>query len=310
MRNLEGAVPKLQPKVSSFQAVPHTAYKQKGTNSVCLAIRSPSTQTVSPIERKSEPASQNLFSGYFGPTAFSSIFDENKDKLGDGIQISRDAETYTPQNEALQSHTLFMLAGGEVRDAQRVCLGVSVLRTLPDQTTCKFLLDWYFRLFNKCLLHKPSIMEFANSLWGIYGKQLKEPRRLKNLEEISQALCRNAEKPVGDDVEDYESWIRLFSGENLRWESLGCVLAAIISAILSLPDGDAFFCTQKGQRANRKLFALELKDCVQACIILSSYMDNLNVQMVALLAKNLVMTTVLSGDTSESIISYYMDYWV
>lgn len=40
---------------------------------------------------------------------------------------------------------------------------------------------------------------------------------------------------------------------------------------------------------------MEMKDCVQACVTLSNYMELINMQMVALLAKNMILQTVLSG---------------
>ena len=45
---------------------------------------------------------------------------------------------------------------------------------------------------------------------------------------------------------------------------------------------------------------MEMKDCVQACVTLSNYMDLINMQMVSLLAKNMILQTVLSGDTCGS----------
>lgn len=87
---------------------------------------------------------------------------------------------------------------------------------------------------------------------------------------------------------------------NLRWESLGGVYGSLTTAILSLPERDAFFTTQRGDRRNRRNFSVELKDCVQACITLSNYMDLINPQMVNLLVKNLILQTVISGDASKS----------
>jgi hypothetical protein len=250
------------------------------------------------------PKSKSGFPGYFGPTAFSSVFDENQDDLGHNIPVNSDTEPDSMANEDVRSHT-YTILGSESRCAPRISLGINVLRALPDHSTCKFLMDFYGKKFKECVFHKPSIMEFANSMWTIHAKQLEEPRRQQDLETFSRVLCTRSETSVCYESETYKSWLRVFSGENLRWESIGSIFAAIISAILSLPERDAFFCTQNGQRANRKNFAVEMKDCLQACITLASYMDNLNVLMVGLLAKNLILSTVLSGDTSEFIFAVY-----
>lgn len=86
----------------------------------------------------------------------------------------------------------------------------------------------------------------------------------------------------------------------MRWESLGGVYGALTTAILSLPERDAFFSTQRGDRRNRRNFSVEMKECVQACVTLSNYMDLINSTMVSLLVKNLILQTVISGDASKS----------
>jgi hypothetical protein len=141
-------------------------------------------------------------------------------------------------------------------------------------------------------------MKTASSLWTTFGRQLKEPRRQDDLEGLSAILCKNNETALPE-YEDYQPWLESFTGTNLRWETLGSVFAALTTATLSLPERDAFFCTQRGPRSNRKEFAVEMKDCVQACVILSNYQDLINIQMVSLLVKNLILQTVISGDTSE-----------
>ena len=183
-----------------------------------------------------------------------------------------------------------------------MALGVKVLRSLPDKATCNFLLEWYFEKCHECAFHKPSVMETASSIWTTFGKKLKESPRLDDLEEISAILCKNNETALPE-FEDYKPWLDSFTGMKMRWESLGSVFAALTTATLSLPERDAFFCTQRGARSNRKQFAVEMKDCVQACVTLSNYQDLINMQMVSLLVKNLILQTVISGDTSKLLIS-------
>ena len=183
--------------------------------------------------------------------------------------------------ESLQFPTFLMLAGKEPQGSPRVALGAKVLSALPDQQTCRFLLSWYQEKCRGCCLPKESDVALANSLWTTYARQLAEPRRPEDLEAISTILCKNAEKEL-EEFEDWDQWFRSCSGTNLRWETVGCIFGALTSAVLSLPERDSFFSTQQGERRSRRNLSMELKDCVQACIPLSNYMDLINLPMVAL----------------------------
>jgi hypothetical protein len=191
-----------------------------------------------------------------------------------------------------------MLAGTDYKGSPRAALGVKLLRLLPDKTTFNFLLEWYNEKCHECSFHKPSVIDTARSFWTTFGKQLKEPRRQDDLEEISAILCKNNETALPE-YEDYAPWLNSFTGMNVRWEALGSIFGVLTSAILSLQERDAFFCCQRGIRSNRKQFAMEMKECVQACITLSNFQDLINMQMVSLLTKNLILQTVISGDTSK-----------
>lgn len=86
-------------------------------------------------------------------------------------------------------------------------------------------------------------MAMASSLWSTFGKQLKDPRRLDDIQEISATICKNNETALPEH-EDYQPWLESFTGMNLRWETVGSVFAALTTALLSLPERDAFFCSR------------------------------------------------------------------
>lgn len=111
-------------------------------------------------------------------------------------------------------------------------------------------------------------------------------------------LCANAEKAL-EEKDDYVDWIGTVTGKNLRWEMVGQVYGALCGSILSLGEKDPFFGTQEGERRDRRRFAVEMKECTQACVTLSNFVDLINLPMVCLLVKNLVLQTVISGDACE-----------
>jgi hypothetical protein len=275
--------------------------------SAAPSIASPALSPTQIFKEVRSPVSSGPFiksGGFFGPTNFSAVFLENRDNLVSGneeMQISNDSEDPPPPSASLQSQTFLMLAGGDCEYNPRVELGAKVLRALPDKNTCNFLLEWYYEKCHECILFKHTVMSCAKSLWQTHGSFLNEPRTTENLHRTSVILCKNSttvlEEPDGSG--EYYKWLDSFTGSNMRWETIGIVFACLVTATLSLPERDGFFCTQRGDRRDRKLFAVEMKDCVQACITLSNWKDLINLPMVGLLAKNLILQTVISGDTSK-----------
>ncbi|KAH8804786.1 hypothetical protein F5884DRAFT_822734 [Xylogone sp. PMI_703] len=238
--------------------------------------------------------------GFFGPTAFSAVFSENQENFENDLHVVNPTDI-PPNNgfsyESIQPQTFLMLGGAGHPGSARVVLGAKVLRQLPDERTFQFLINYYRERMSECILHKPSVLFCANSLWKTFGEVLAEPRRPGKLEEVSALLCKNAETAL-EDYDDYEKYLESFSGMNMRWEIVGQVFCVLTTALLSLSERDPFFISQDGLRSNRKYFASEMKDAVQACITLSNYMDLMNVPMVALLAKNMILSTIIHGDTS------------
>ncbi|TVY46496.1 hypothetical protein LOCC1_G001894 [Lachnellula occidentalis] len=278
--------------------------------SVAVSITSPEVSTTllaqTPKDLRS-PATSGPFiksGGFFGPTNFSAVFLENRDNLVSGneeMQISNDSEEPPLPSESLQSQTFLMLATGRSADCSpRVELGAKVLRSLPDKSTCNFLLGWYYEKCHECIGYNDVIMSCARSVWQTFDSSLAEPTP-ENMQHVSAILCENSKKvleePTGSE-NLYSRWLDSFCGSNMRWETVGLVFAGLAQATLSLPERDAIFCTQIGNRKDRKAFAVEMKECVQACITLSNWMDLINLPMVTLLSRNLVLQTVISGDTS------------
>ncbi|KAM3077180.1 hypothetical protein ACMFMG_003356 [Clarireedia jacksonii] len=222
-----------------------------------------SGQLLSPPECRTPIESGRIQSGgFFGPTNYSAVFVENSDNIGNDIQLSNDSDTL-PLYDTLQAQNFLMLPSNEFRGSPRIALGVRILRLLPDQKTCNFLMEWNFDRNCHAIPSRYVIMTMAQSIWSMWGKELQEPRNTEDLERISAHLCKNSESPL-QEVEDYEPWIAATTGANLRWEAVGLVFSAICFAVVGHSERDAFYTTQSGPRRDRRHFALELKDCVQS----------------------------------------------
>lgn len=97
--------------------------------------------------------------------------------------------------------------------------GVTILQQIPtaqDVTPIKkeyFLMhDWVYRIAVKIL----------EALYNddIYGGCLVAKRNDQDLRRMPRAVSINTSQPVNDEL-DGGHWILQFSGQNLRWESIG-----------------------------------------------------------------------------------------
>lgn len=180
----------------------------------------------------------------------------------------------------------------------QLMLGTQVLAAMPPQSTCSFLLELYLeKCWDNEICKKITIFCFE-SFWSTFEVVMEEPRCLDKIKRVSRVMCRNALLPF-QEFEDWNIWLASFTGENMRWEAIGCVFAGLSSALLSLPERDGFFTTQTGARMDRNHFAVEMKDCLQACMSLSTYLDFLNILTVVITCRNMTLQTVVSGDTSK-----------
>jgi hypothetical protein len=96
--------------------------------------------------------------------------------------------------------------------------------------------------------------------------------------------------------DDACGWVRSFSGRQTRWQSLGILYVAFAYGLLSLPAATIIPFDQGVPKRDRKELLQVFKECIEACIELSRL--SLNPVVCFLLYKNLVLETVIKGDSS------------
>lgn len=226
-------------------------------------------------------------SGFYGPTSFSAIYNEND--LGPRIDSPQDQNLLQFSTENDQT---------DEQMSSRTALGVKVLNQLPNQATCDRLFEIYAnKSFDKSF-HKPTMIFCMSSLWSTFGQALRQPRKSKDLRDIAQVLSRNT-MSVLRDADDADTWLDSLSGQNLRWELMGLLFCSMGNVLLGTPEEDSFWATQSGRRTRRRDFAMEMNQCTQDCVKLSSQMDNINLLMVSLLFKRNILESQCTGDTSK-----------
>ena len=132
----------------------------------------------------------------------------------------------------------------------------------------------------------------------VYGSVLEESSIPGVLEKAAGDIMRNGQASLSI-PDDADGWARSFSGQQTRWESLGIMYVAFAYGLLSLPEATILPFDKGVPKRDRRELLLVFKECIEACIELSRL--SLNPIVCFLLKMNLVLESVIKGDSSECV---------
>lgn len=215
-------------------------------------------------------------SGFFGSTSFSATLHQ----ATDGLPGTQDDVDEDPQAVSA-----------------RLSLGVEVLKLLPTQAVGTMLMEHSATNSGEVGFPKAVIKETFSSFWAAYGSHLNEPRSTRQLEQLSQELNANTRCSINQDGNSNQ-WKASFTGLNTRWESVGIVFCAFAFGAAAFSERDPLFKPELGVKSTRKEYLSTMKKCVELCIQLCQHMQSLNTLLCNLLYKNLLLETIIQGDSS------------
>jgi len=268
------------PMTKQFRSVSHDpgtslpSPKSPSQSSGAVEI-SPYNPFSTPISGRGAGRIRACPSGFLGSTSFSATINEHED------EAANDAE----ESEART-----------VMDPASIAMGVNILKVLPSRVDCQNLLGRYLESPGEVDFLKPSMKNMLDSLFATYQPYLREPRKDSELEKLSEAITRSS-AVLFIPPEDAIGWMGSFAGPNTRWESIGILLNALATGLLSLPDREFGFLGVSLVYSDKKKGVLALKESIEWCLELCKH--TLNTLMCSLLYKNLLLETVLYGDSSK-----------
>jgi hypothetical protein len=181
-------------------------------------------------------------------------------------------------------------------DPYEVSLGVDILRHLPDEKTCHMLLDNYLsNTMGLTGLPKSSAKHILGSIFTTFGASLKLPHIDYKLEDISRQIIETGQAYCPD-PDDATEWVASMSGSHIRWEIIGLVYIAFAYAIIALSASEYALIDERLARKDPKICVREMEISIEKCMELSRH--SLQPMFCNLLYKNLLLETVLEGDSS------------
>ncbi|KAI1826774.1 hypothetical protein F4861DRAFT_536820 [Xylaria intraflava] len=229
---------------------------------------SSSAAVLATADQPTSPDSPSTSAGYLGFTSFSAVFKEAGILTGD---VTGTADTHNNTN-------LVNPVSTKVRDT---CL--TLLQRVPESARAAHLfrkragpLEGWIRFIAEHLM---------KSLFETFGQYLGRSRKPYHLAALADQLCANTAAPFSDDEPDSEKWMAQFSGQNIRWESIG--------VLFCFWDEDS-----PTSQADVDGWATIDRESLGLCVELCKQFSRGNSLMVYLTYRLMVAESLFSGDAS------------
>lgn len=234
-------------------------------------------------DRASTPA-RDQEPGYMGYISHSSVLQETENSLSmiQGFQalLPQPARNGLRQNvEELRCHC---------SPTKEMCL--VVLRGIPAPDVGQIeanrdsplYRDGWLRLVGHRVL---------SDLYERFGSYLGLCRVDSQLEEIALFLSENTTRPFKEDEPDPEKWIGQFTGDNLRWESIGLIFGFLYFLPIERTTFDNDAATKQWAQISRV--------CLGLCIDLSRTFASANSLLAQLYMRRTTKESIHTGDASK-----------
>ncbi|ORY18115.1 hypothetical protein BCR34DRAFT_583051 [Clohesyomyces aquaticus] len=173
-------------------------------------------------------------------------------------------------NENESSVGIYSYAATDQRSVSQsqIDSGVAVLKLLKDFHQLEKYVEKWYGLTQGVIIVGPMMKIWTTGIWSTWHKVL-ENQRPESLAQMSQKIWANTQKPLGDLLNRHTT-AREFStkttGEGLRWEIIGSLLALVGLLAQSLQDGDSIFCSQDEPPIDRAALAVQMYNGSEACV--------------------------------------------
>ncbi|KAF7534788.1 hypothetical protein G7054_g5900 [Neopestalotiopsis clavispora] len=213
--------------------------------------------------------------GFLGATSFEAVLEETQASLNRlGAPTSLVGAGDNHDSDLLLEYPLLI---------KELCL--CVLRAVPHPAAgLRLFPDWVSP--EMAWQHRAASF-FLHDFYTAWGSYLTSPRSDARLEEMARILCYNTSHDVSDDATQTESWLRQFSGPNMRWESLGLIFYYWV------PPGNI---TQKAREP--------MDHCIRICRELTT---RPTIWLLYLYDRRAALESMYTGDASLSVWRYHAE---
>ncbi|KAF5622012.1 hypothetical protein F25303_12195 [Fusarium sp. NRRL 25303] len=220
--------------------------------------------------------------GFFGPTSFPAAYQETEASLaaqGPAVAVvdMPSSPTISAPPSVAEIQSIVDMDQGASQ------LAVRVLQALPEKTSM-------YRSKPKASLDEDWLASIGDRLltstWEAFGSHLSDRANTTKLREMGSRICINTRKTLREDQDDPTAWIQSFSGENLRWETVGVIF--LYTALSEL--------TAASNEESKRIIRQCTEYCA-SCITLANMGGSSGTLMLFLMYKRSVLHAWMHGET-------------
>ncbi|KLO79029.1 uncharacterized protein LW93_4352 [Fusarium fujikuroi] len=225
--------------------------------------------------------------GFFGPTSFPAAYQETEASLaaqGPALAVvdTPSSPTISAPPSVAEIQSIVDMDQGASQLAVRVLQALpekpSMYRSKPEASLDE---DWLASIGDRLL----------TSTWETFGFHISDRTNTTKLREMGSRICINTRKTLREDQDDPTAWIQSFSGENLRWETVGVIF--LYRALSEL--------TATSNEESKRIIRRCTEYCA-SCITLANMGGSSGTLMLFLMYKRSVLHAWMHGETS-------LPYW-
>ncbi|KAF3021012.1 hypothetical protein E8E14_010988 [Neopestalotiopsis sp. 37M] len=290
--------PMTKPRSSRPPASVSAQTRQSSVTS--LIVEQPAARALPPVPDTAQPAfigstslpstprtAHSADAGFFGPTAFSAVINDDQEVITQHVKHLY--EQQLPHN----THQ----SQGSITE-ERIQAGMKTLELLVEFPTFPECIYKYLEITYTCMVPDPFVKTCVTSLQQTMHDSMAPPSQsgAGDLRQLVVTLCANTAKPLElfthIAAKDYHS---LFTGPNLRWETVGCVLALLG---VSFKYDINRWSEPLGTLAQQPTFIHRIAEAVDYCTSVCFSHNAVNHQALWLLYGQACLKNVVYGDMS------------
>lgn len=177
--------------------------------------------------------------------------------------------------------------------------GADVLALFQDMPRYRRFTQRWFDLSESSIALQPVFRIWQDELWNVHKDVLTEGRP-EELYALSEMIWRNTRRPVELHGQmTYTEWAEASTGNNLRWEVIGIILALVGLVAVNLNDWDSIFDDIRDDIVDRATFSERMRNASELVLCFCYECEVLNDLYMLFLYEGLCLLELLKGDSRK-----------